>query len=120
MQRPFFGGVHPAEHKDLTEHKAAEPLSKAPGQVVIPMAMHVGAPCDPVVAEGDGVKVGQLIGQPKGLGAPIHASVSGKVAAVEERPYGGGGKMLSVVIDNDFQDTPCPERKGRGKVVWPV
>ena len=116
MQRPFFGGVHPAEHKDLTEHKAAEPLSKAPGQVVIPMAMHVGAPCDPVVAEGDGVKVGQLIGQPKGLGAPIHASVSGKVAAVEERPYGGGGKMLSVVIDNDFQDTPCPERKGRGNL----
>ncbi len=113
MQRPFFGGVHPAEHKDLTEHKAAEPLSKAPGQVVIPMAMHVGAPCVPTVAPGDQVTVGQLIGEPKGLGAAIHASVSGKVAAVEERPYGGGGRMLSVVIDNDFQDTPCPEWKGR-------
>lgn len=113
MLRPFFGGVHPAEHKDLTEHKAAEPLAQAPGQVVIPMLMHTGAPCAPVVAVGDTVKVGQLIGEPSGLGAAIHASVSGKVAAVEPRPYGGGGRMLSVVIDNDFQDTPCPDRKGR-------
>lgn len=116
MLRFFFGGVHPAEHKDLTEQKAAAPLSEAPGQVVIPMLMHTGAPCEPLVAEGETVKLGQKIGQPQGLGAAIHASVSGKVAAVEPRPYGGGGEMLSVVIDNDFQDTPCPEQKERGSL----
>ena len=108
MLHQFFGGVRPVEHKDLTEHKAAAPLAEAPAQVVIPMSMHVGEPCSPVVAAGDTVKVGQLIGEPAGLGAPIHASVSGRVAAVEPRPYGGGGTMLSVVIDNDFQDTPSP------------
>jgi len=108
MLHQFFGGVHPAEHKDLTEHKATAPLAQAPEQVIIPMAMHVGAPCKPVVAKGDEVKVGTLIGVTTGLGAPIHASVSGKVAAVEPRPYGGGGMMMSVVIDNDFQDTPDP------------
>ena len=113
MLHPFFGGVHPAEHKDLTAHKASTPLAQAPGQVVLPMLMHTGAPCTPVVEPGEKVTVGQLIGQPQGLGAAIHASVSGKVAAVEERPYGGGGRMLSVVIDNDFQDTPCPDRKGK-------
>lgn len=101
------------EHKDLTEHKAAAPLAEAPAQVVIPMSMHVGEPCSPVVAAGDTVKVGQLIGEPAGLGAPIHASVSGRVAAVEPRPYGGGGTVLSVVIDNDFQDTPSPEQRRR-------
>lgn len=114
MLHQFFGGVRPVEHKDLTEHKAAVPLAQAPARVVIPMLMHVGEPCAPVVAAGDLVKVGQLIGRPDGAGAPIHASVSGRVAAVEPRPYGGGGRMLSVVIDNDFQDTPCPDRKGRG------
>lgn len=113
MLHQFFGGVRPVEHKDLTEHKAAAPLVEAPAQVVIPMSMHVGDPCTPVVAEGETVKVGQLIGEPTGLGAPIHASVSGKVAAVEPRSYGGGGMMLSVVIDNDFQDTPCPNQKRR-------
>ena len=113
MLHPFFGGVRPVEHKDLTEHKPAAPLAQAPAQVVIPMLMHVGEPCVPVVSEGDMVKVGQLIGEPQGLGAPIHASVSGQVAAVEPRPFGGGGGALSVVIDNDFQDAPCPEQKRR-------
>lgn len=54
---------------------------------------------------GDQVKVGQKIGEIAGLGAPIHASVSGVVKAVEPRPYVGGGKVMSVVIENDFQDT---------------
>ena len=93
MLHQFFGGVRPVEHKDLTEHRAAVPLPEAPAQVVIPMSMHIGSPCTPTVAEGDEVKVGQLIGRPNGLGAPIHASVSGKVSAVEPRPYGGGGRM---------------------------
>ncbi len=61
MLHQFYGGVHPAGHKELTEHKAAVPLKEAPAQVIIPMSMHVGAPCKPVVAVGDQVKVGQVI-----------------------------------------------------------
>ncbi len=115
MKNRFFGGVHPAEHKDLTEHKATVSLPKAPDQVVIPMSMHVGAPCKPVVAVGDQVKVGQLIGETTGLGAPIHASVSGKVTAVEPR-LSGGGQVMSVVIENDFQNTPDPAIRRRDNV----
>lgn len=113
MLHRFFGGVHPIEHKDLTEQKAAAPLPEAPAQVVIPLSMSGGAPCEPLVAVGEQVKVGQRIARPQGQDAPIHASVSGKVSAIERRSYGGGGKMLSVVIDNDFQDTPCPDGKRR-------
>ena len=116
MLHQFFGGVHPAEHKELSEHKATAPLAKAPAQVVIPMSMHVGAPCKPVVAKGDKVCVGQRIGETAGLGAPIHASVSGTVLAVEPRIHGGGGMMMSVVIENDFQDTPDPSIKRRDNV----
>ena len=105
MKQSFYGGVHPNDRKELARHKEVAPLSAAPKQVVIAMAMHVGAPCKPIVAVGDQVKVGQKIGEIAGLGAPIHASVSGVVKAVEPRPYVGGGKVMSVVIENDFQDT---------------
>lgn len=76
----------------------------------------VGAPCKPIVAVGDEVTVGQKIGEIAGLGAPIHASVSGKVVAVEPRPHAGGGKMMSVVIENDFKDTPCETIRHRDNV----
>ena len=105
MKQSFYGGVHPNDRKELARHKEVAPLSAAPKQVVIAMAMHVGAPCKPIVAVGDQVKVGQKIGEIAGLGAPIHASVSGVVKAVEPRPYFPVGKVMSVVIENDFQDT---------------
>ena len=82
-----------------------------PEHVVIPMSMHFGAPCTPIVSVGDYVKVGQKIGEFKGLGAPIHASVSGKVVAIEPRPYSMGGNMTSVVIENDYQNTVSEEVK---------
>lgn len=105
MKQSFYGGVHPHDRKEASNRLAVTALTNEPAQVVIPMAMHVGAPCKPIVSVGDSVKVGQKIGEIAGLGAPIHASVSGTVVAVEPRPYVGGGKMLSVVIENDFQNT---------------
>ena len=62
MKQLFYGGVHPAEHKEATEQKPIQPLAKAPAQVVIPMSMHIGAPCKPTVQKGDTVLVGQMIG----------------------------------------------------------
>ena len=105
MKLSFYGGVHPDERKEATCGKAVEPLHEAPAQVALAMSMHVGAPCAPVVQVGDQVTVGQKIAAPTGLGAPIHASISGKVVAIEPRPYCGGGMMNAVVIENDFQNT---------------
>jgi electron transport complex protein RnfC len=104
----FFGGVHPNDKKSLTCEKALEPIP-APKQVVIPMSMHIGAPCQPLVKKGDTVTVGQKIGDNTGLCVPVHASVSGKVLAVEPRPHPNGTNVMSVVIENDFQDTLCPD-----------
>ena len=109
MAQAFFGGVHPNDMKAATNEKAIEQLAP-PAQVVIPMSQHIGAPCKPLVATGDHVKVGQRIGEPGGfVSAPIHASVSGTVKAVEPRPYSMGGNMMSVVIENDFQDEMSEE-----------
>ena len=104
----FFGGVHPNDKKSLSSEMAFEPL-KAPAQVVIPMSMHIGAPCKPLVKKGDLVTVGQKIGDNTGLCVPVHASVSGKVLAVEARPHPNGTNVMSVVIENDFQDTLCED-----------
>lgn len=104
----FFGGVHPNDQKSRTCEKAIEALP-APKQVVIPMSMHIGAPCKPLVKKGDTVTVGQKLGDSTGLCVPVHASVSGTVLAVEPRPHPNGTRVMSVVIENDFQDTPCPD-----------
>ena len=104
MAQAFFGGVHPHDQKAATNEKAIEQLAP-PSQVVIPMSQHIGAPCKPLVEVGDHVKVGQMIGEPVGfVSAAVHASVSGTVKAVEPRPYSMGGNVLSIVIENDYQD----------------
>ena len=104
MAQAFFGGVHPNDMKAATNGKAIEQLAP-PAMVVIPMSQHIGAPCKPLVAVGDHVKVGQRIGEPGGfVSSPVHASVSGEVVAVEPRPSSMGGNSLAVVIKNDFQN----------------
>lgn len=66
-----------------TESKYIESI-QTPKMVRILLKQHIGAPCTPIVKEGDKVKKGQCIGQvPDGaLGAPVHASIKGKVTAV--------------------------------------
>ncbi|MDE7221012.1 MAG: electron transport complex subunit RsxC, partial [Oscillospiraceae bacterium] len=70
-------------------------------------SLHIGAPCTPCVAVGDQVAVGQKVGDaPAFVSAPVHASISGTVAAVEKRIHFSGVPVMSVVIENDFNDTP--------------
>lgn len=46
--------------------------------------MHVGGPCKPIVEAGDRVKRGQLIAEPDGLGANIHASYTGEIKEITD------------------------------------
>ncbi len=102
----FYGGVHPEENKEYTEAKALVKFPE-PDTVIIPLAMHIGAPANAVVQAGDTVKVGQVIGEQAGfIGAPVHSSVSGTVVAVEPHTHPNKGPgVLSVVIKNDKQNT---------------
>ena len=100
----WYGGVHPVEGKEPTEHKGLVKFP-APKVAVFPMSMHLGAPATPCVAVGDYVKVGQKIGEQAGfISAPIHSSISGTVIAIEDRPHATRGTCLSVVVENDFKD----------------
>ncbi len=108
MRHLFFGGIHPQGRKELSRRGIPTP-APIPAQVVIPMQQHIGAPGIPLVKPGDTVRLGQKIGDGNGLCVPVHASVSGTVLAVEPRIHPGGTKVLSVVIENDYQDTPAAE-----------
>ena len=97
----YYGGVHPSEGVSSTEHLALVRLPD-PEVAVIPLSMHAGAPATAVVQVGDHVKVGQKIGQASAfISANIHASISGTVIAIEDRPHATRGKCLSVVIQSD-------------------
>jgi electron transport complex protein RnfC len=104
----FRGGVHPKEHKHSTEHKPVEAMP-LPGRAWLPMSQHTGAPSKPLVAKGDEVKTGQVIGEAGGaISVPTHASVSGKVADVVPLPHPLFGRRVpTVVIDSDGNDTLC-------------
>lgn len=104
MRNLFFGGVHPKYNKEMsTNNNSLQTV--IPKRVIIPMQQHIGVPCIPLVKVGDMVKRGQKIGDAEGLCVPVHASVSGKVVAIENMPHPTLGTAMAIVIENDFQDT---------------
>ncbi len=104
MKRLFFGGVHPKYNKEMSTRSAGL-ISVSPDYAVIPLKQHIGAQCKPLVKVGDQVSIGQKIGDGDGFCVPVHASVSGKITAIEPRPHPSGDMVEAIVIENDFKDT---------------
>ena len=103
MAFSFFGGVHPKDQKRTRD--VAVQVFPEPDTLVVSMSQHIGVPCEPLVKKNDLVKKGQKIGDNKGQCVPVHSPVSGIVKAVEARPHSNGTTVMSVVIENDHQDT---------------
>jgi electron transport complex protein RnfC len=93
-----IGGVHPEENKFAkSEAYQTFPLPK---QTVVFLNQHLGAPAKTVIAKGDRVKVGQLIGLGEAfISANVHAPVSGTVTKVEAVADISGYRKEAVVID---------------------
>ncbi len=108
----FKGGVHP-DYDKLTEAKPIEP-APIPEKIILPLSQHIGAPCEPIVATGDSVKVGQKVADSSAfVSVPIHSSVSGTVKSIEQLPHPiTGKKALSIVIESDGKDEKV-DMKGR-------
>ena len=95
------GGVHPKESKALTEHLAIENMP-LPEQVEIPLLQHFGAPGRPLVNKKDRVLEGDLIGRVEsGLGANIHASITGTVTNIGSSPGPVSLNVPSIAITRD-------------------
>lgn len=81
-------------------------------RVMIPLAMHIGAPALPVVEKGQQVYVGTLIGKAASfVSANVHSSVSGTVESIEKILFPDGAYKDTVVIKNDGEDKPDPSIK---------
>ena len=109
----FVGGVHPYEGKELTKDKPIKDVLPK-GDLVYPLSQHIGAPAVPIVKKGDHVLRGQKIAEAGGfVSAPIYASVSGNVKAIEPRRVVTGDLIMSIVIENDgqYEEVTYPEAK---------
>lgn len=100
MSQKHLHSIHVSHYKNTAD--CATEVMAVPDVVKISMSQHIGAPCKPLVAKGDYVKVGQLIGDTDAfVSAPIHSSVSGTVTAIEEQRSAMGGMDTLVVIETD-------------------
>lgn len=112
----FKGGLELDTHK---LHGEAGKIHAAalPSRVVLPVSQHIGAPAKPEVEIGDAVKRGQVIANSDSfISAPVHASISGTVTAIETRPvpHPSGLEALVIEIESDGRDEVLAD------VGWPA
>jgi len=103
----LHGGLRLQAHKKIS---TAEPIQQVPlpSQLVLPITQHAGDPAQPIITIGEQVLKGQLIAESDGsLGAPVHASSSGTVVAIEPWPVSRryGDNAPCIVIECDGEDT---------------
>jgi Na+-translocating ferredoxin:NAD+ oxidoreductase subunit C len=92
------GGIHPPQNK-LSARKPVQDVP-LPASVALPLSQHMGAPAKALVNKGDEIKTGQLIAKGEGfLSGNIHASVSGKVARIDDVSDVSGYKRQAIYID---------------------
>ncbi len=95
-------GIHVPDKKDLSKNLKIETFP-APKTVWLSLSQHIGAPAEAIVAVGDKVKKGTLIGKETGfVSANVYSSISGEVKAIETIENGLGQKQEHVLIENDF------------------
>ena len=100
----FKGGVHPPDFKALTAEFpiTAMPL---PETLLVPLSQHIGAPCKAVVAKGDHVARGQVIGEAGGfVSAPVHSPVNGTVVKIDTAGNALGRTVPAIEIKPDETD----------------
>ena len=90
-----------AENKHYSENKAIEKFP-VPSKVYLPLIQHLGKICNPEVKIGDVVKLGQRIASIQAnVYAPIHASISGTVVAIQDWPHPVLGRAKAIVLEGD-------------------
>ncbi len=93
------GGIHPHGRKHLTNKKEVV-RAEIPDTLVVPMGQHLGAPAEAVVAAGDEVTEGMLIGKAAGfISAAVHSPVDGTVKSEVDVYLANGMKSKALVIE---------------------
>ena len=102
----FHGGLHIPDEKTLSRNACIQE-AKLPEQLIIPLQQHIGAAAKPLVQVGEQVYKGQKIAEAQGyVSAPVHASSSGTVVAIEKHPipHPSGLSAPCIRIETDGKD----------------
>ncbi|TQV87486.1 electron transport complex subunit RsxC [Aliikangiella coralliicola] len=100
----FHGGVHPQEFKSISNQAEISALP-SPSNLVIPLQQHIGNASQPIVNVGETVEKGQLIAScTSGLGANIHAPVSGIVKSIGPHHTGHPSGLPTAAIELETND----------------
>ncbi|MCG6870312.1 MAG: electron transport complex subunit RsxC [Gammaproteobacteria bacterium] len=102
----FHGGLKLNPHKKIS---TGTPLRRVPppDTLTLPTHQHIGDPAEVLVKVGDRVNKGQLLARANGyISARVHASSSGTVVEVGQRPvpHPSGMNAECIVIDTDGRD----------------
>ncbi len=116
----FPGGIKIPGNKSQSNHQPITTANTAQ-QLIIPLTQHIGQAAEVLVKIGDKVLKGQILAHADGaISAPVHASGSGIVTAIEEHliPHPSGLSALCVVIDTDGYDQwiECPPLMGKNSI----
>lgn len=107
---PIHGGLNlPAHKSDATSRPIA--VAPVPPELVLPLHQHIGSEAVPCVELGQRVLRGQLLAEAKSyVSAPVHASSSGRISAIEDRPvpHPSGLSARCIVIETDGLDEAFP------------
>lgn len=102
----FGGGVHPPDYKELTENCAIA-AGPQPKIVTVMLSQHIGAVCKPLVAKGDEVTAGQVIGKSEAfVSAPVHSPINGKIKEISLQSHGILGRCIGIVIEAGEDNQP--------------
>ena len=106
LKRSAQGAGVPHEKRTAGLETVAMPL---PSKIVLSMNQHIGAPAAPVVAKGDQVYVGTVVGKAGGfVSSDIHSGVSGTVAEISTMVGSNGSTQTTVVIIPDGEQKVDP------------
>ncbi len=96
--KKMFGGVAVPHKKGLSEKSPVE-FAGIPGELVLFLSQHIGAPSVSTVKPKDAVKRGQVLAEPRGfVSAALHAPTSGVVKAIEPRFHPVQARMSEAII----------------------
>ncbi len=109
------GGIHLHDKKHFAQHLPIE-IMPEPSTVTIPLVQHIGIPAKALVAKGDHVLMGQVIGEAQGnFSVPVHASVSGEVEEIKPFPHPSGVMTEAIRIRSDGKSEWHPDMGKEGK-----
>jgi len=102
----FHGGIKLYTRKGVATAKPVK-AARLPKILVLPLKQHIGEPAEPIVKVGDKVLKGQVIARPGDhISSPVHASSSGTVVAIENRPvmHPSGLTATCIIIETDGEE----------------